>query len=487
MVGLVGSASAHRILHGRPAWVAPIIVWILSSGFLWLVLEWLQAAHPEGLTDGFKLRDESSDTAWQTIRLNEMWSYGPTTLWWMHIYPPLYDAIRYVLMQPEVNSGLEPSPLAVDSRLYVMNVVLYGLVAMVVYLWVRDLTRNGWWALCGAVLWSVLPASVSFMMLLNQTGLAIAAMATAFYLLYRFCRTRRNAYAAAFLAALLVASMTRNVVQVHVFIMVVIAAFSFFLMARPRRWWALVVNVLLVILIGFWPARAYVLYSTFDVSTHTGYNRAGALWINPLDVPMPEEYPENIADNAVRLSSAWNTQEMLKANYVLGNAANDFIMQHPVEAVSSAAKSLLITMPTMFRSVYVQWYSAYAFDFPLSRALDWLFSGWRFVGMILLAAVIIVRDAGLQGTWRRLRRYGWFAVFWVLAAVPVILSNRYWPPEVAEPVHSEADRLRGLIDVPVYVLLVLAASIVTRQIAERARRGRRGAAPSRPGSQPAVD
>ncbi len=334
---------------------------------------------------------------------------GPSTLWWMHIYPPLYDAIRYLLMQPEVSAGLSPSAVAVDFRLYIMNVVLFGLVAMVIYLWVRDLTRSGWWALAGAVLWAVLPASVSFMMLLNQTGLAIAAMAVAFYLLYRFCRTRRNAYAAGFLLALLVASMTRNVVQIHVFVIVAVAAVSFYFMGRPRRWWALAVNLLLVALIGFWPARAYVLYSTFDVSTHTGYNRAGALWINPLEVPVPEEYPANINENAVRLSSGWNTQETLKDNYRLGNAANDLIVHQPVEAFTRAARSLTITMPTMFRSIKVQWYNTYDFEFPLAPALDWLFSGWRFVVMILGSLVIVVRDAGLRGTWRRVRRYGWFA------------------------------------------------------------------------------
>jgi hypothetical protein len=169
------------------------------------------------------------------------------------------------------------------------------------------------------------------------------------------------------------------------------------------------------------------------------------------------------------ISSGWNTQEMIKANYVLGKAANDLLVHDPVEALTRAAKSLTITMPTMFRSVYVQWYSAYAFDFPLSRALDWLFSGWRFVAMILGSIIVIVRDVGLAGTWRRVRRYGWFAVFWVLMAIPVVLSNRYWPPEVPEPVHSEADRLRGLLDVPVYVLMVLAASILVRRARDRMR------------------
>lgn len=294
-------------------------------------------------------------------------------------------------------------------------------------------------------------------------------MAVAFYLLYRFSRTRRNAYAAGFLIALLIASLTRNVVQIHVFVILVIAAFSFWWIGRPRRWWMLVINLVLVVLIGFWPARAFVLYSTFDVSTHTGYNRVGALWVNPASVPTPEEYPANIEENAVKLSSNWNTQETLKDNYRLGKAADEFIVTHPVEAVQNALKSLTVTVPTMFRSVYVQWYNGFNFTFPLQPAVDWIFSSWRFALLILASAVIVIRHFGTRGTLSRLRRYGWFAVFWLLTAIPVLLSNRYWPADIPEPTHSEADRLRALIDVPVYVLMTLAAFFVARGVRHRWR------------------
>ena len=461
-------------MKARPAWLAPLLVWVAGSCAMWAAILWVQHFYPEWTFDGFRLRPEDSDNAWQTIRLTEMVGYGPSMLWWEHVYPPLYDAIRYLFTQPEVSKGLGTVVPAVDFRLYILHTVLFGLVAMIVYLWVRDLTRSGWWALTGAALWCLVPASLAFFVLLYQTGLAIAAMTVAFYLLYRFCRTRRNVYAAGFLVALFVASMTRNVVQIHVFVVVVIAAFAFFWIGRPRRWWALVVNLLLVALIGFWPVRSYVLYSTFDVSTHTGYNRAGALWINPLDVPAPAQYPANLEENAVKLSSNWNTQETLRDNYRLGRAADDFVIHHPVEAAGRVLKSMAITLPIMFRSIYVQWYNGFNWNFPGERALDWVFSGWRFVTLILLTVAVLLREWRWRGLLTRLRRYGWFVAFWMLMAIPVLLSNRYWPPEIPEPTHSEADRLRALIDVPVYVLMIVAASFVARDVARwwKARRTR---------------
>jgi hypothetical protein len=456
-------------MRRRPRWLAPIVVWVAASALLWIAIIWMQWVHPEALFDGFKLRPDASDTAWQTIRLKELWIVGPSSLWWMHIYPPLYDGIRYLFMQPELIRGVPIDPVAIDFRLYVMSAVLFGLVAMITYLWVRDLTKSGWWALGGAGMWVIIPASVSYMTLLNQTGLAIAAMAVAFYLLFRFCKTRRNLYAFGFLLALFIASMTRNVVQIHVFIVLVIAAFAFWFIGRPRRWWVLAINILLVLIIGIWPIRAYALYSTFDVSTHTGFNRAGALWLNPLEVAPMTEYPANLEANDVVLSSGWNTQEMLKENYRLGKAADEFIKQHPIEAMGRVAKSLAITVPVMFRSVYVQWYNAFDFAFPLSKPLDWIFSGWRFATLILAAALVIIRHWSFRGSLARVRRYGWFAAFWMLTAIPVFLSNRYWPPEVPEPVHSEADRLRGIIDVPVYVLITYAAWILAQRVRDRFR------------------
>lgn len=510
----------------RKPWLAPSIVWIGGVGAYWLAVLWVKIFHPGMLIDGFKLRAESSDTAWQTIRLWEMNVVGPVSLWWEHIYPPLYDGIRFLLMQPETLRGASPNPLAVDLRLYFLNSILFGLTAMVVYLWIRDLTGSGWWAAGGATLWAAVPASLAFFVLLYQTGLAIAAMSVAFYLLYRFCKTRRFSYSVGFLSALLVASLTRNVVQIHVLVVLIIAAVAFWWMAKGRRNWMLAINMLLVALIAFWPARALVLYGTFDVSTHTGYNRAGALWINPLNTPefvsseakqtyqdyevarraledptqlatlTPDQiqetreefsrleqaladiqaeipgvdiasagvYPERLESNSTRLSSNWNTRETLLDNYRLGEITNQYLLTQPLEATSAAVRSLGVTIPTMFRSVYIQWYNNFNMTFGPMRALDWVFSGWRFGALILLTLLVLIAHFGVRRSWEQVIRYGWFAVFWWLTAIPVLLSNRYWPPEIPEPTHSEADRLRGLIDVPFYVLMVFAGFLIVSRL-----------------------
>ena len=507
-------------------WRAPTVVGLGATLGMWAAIAWVQIFHPNLAFDGFKVRSGSADSAWQTIRLAELHSVGPQALWWEHIYPPLYDAFRFILMQPETISTGVPDPIAVDLRLYVVHSLLFGISASVVYLWVRDITRSGWAAAAGSTLWCIVPASFAYFIELNQTGLAICSMAIALYLLFRFCKTRLHIYASGFLIALLVASLTRNVVQIHVLFILLIAVIAFWWMTVGRRSWMLVVNLLLVGLIAAWPIRAFALYATFDVSTHTGYNRAGALWINPQSVPemvpidvkqqyrsyassrdqlndpsalaqltpteiqelrsrflveenqwqrVQEEYPgvdiaeadvypDRLLQNATRLSSNFNTQETLRANYRLGKVANDYLLRQPIDAIVSASQSLSITVPTMFRSIYTQWGNAFNTTFPGVNILDWIFSGWRFGLLIATSAAIIIRHLGIKGTATMMRRYAWFAVFWVLTLIPVLLSNRYWPPDIPKPTHSEADRLRALVDIPVYVMITVAGLLVVNRL-----------------------
>jgi hypothetical protein len=118
----------------------------------------------------------------------------------------------------------------------------------------------------------------------------------------------------------------------------------------------------------------------------------------------------------------------------------------------------------MFRSVYVQWSNSFNASFPGIKALDWIFSGWRFGLLIMISVGIIIGHFGIRNSGRLLIRYGWFGAFWVLTAIPVFLSNRYWPTDVPEPIHSEADRLRALIDIPVYVGITFAAYLMFKKV-----------------------
>ena len=462
-VSVVASPSRRR-----PGWAAPVVVGLLAFSWLMLVERIFVAANASWLPAGFRIHDMTANNSQQTVDVAEMNSYGIKFAWFTHVYPPLLDVIRYGLASPEIRAGLEPSGDLIDQRLYWLFGIFFGVVVAIVYLWVRDLTRSGWWALGAAAVWALSPISVTVMTLLEPTPLSLVLVTAMFYLLYRFLKTRRMGYSTAFFAALLVASMSRNIVQLHVMVILVVAVLAFWFMSPRRSTWLMAVNVILVLLTFFWPTRAYVMYGTWDVSTHTGYHRAGALWIDPRTAPEPS-YPFHISDNALSFSSRFNTQPLVAENYKLGLAANELMLSDPVEAAQRLSRSLTITVPNALLPITETTNNYLVQTFWWKAPYEWLFSGWRYLALLIGAAAIIVWSRGWPGTLSLLRRYGWFAVFWGLVAIPVAFSNRYWPPgsEDLGPIHTEAARLKAFLEVPLYAVIVYALWVAVGRVRAR--------------------
>jgi hypothetical protein len=464
----VSSRETTRWGITRLPWIAPLIVAVSSALGLHLLERTFRLSSPQLLTEGYRFQDWTSNWTMQTLGLEEMAPFGPKALLYDHIYPPFLDAMRFVLMLPETNAGQPPSQMAVDFRLYATYAVFFGLINAMVYLWVRDLTKSGWWALGATFIWAISPGFLTIMMLLEPTPPALLFIVAAFYFLYRFLKTRRLGYATSFFAAVLLASVTRNLMQPHFFAVILAALIAFWFMSSKRAWWTQALNVVLVGLMVVLPFKQYLMYDTFDTSTYGGYHRVGPLWIDPRTVA-DVAYPQDIVDNALAFSSRYNTQETLKDHYRLSAAADRFVAEHPVEAVQNLARSLTITMPEIARptSDYTQNYLVATL--PWRAAFDWVFSSWRYLLLIIAAALIIIQSRGRAGSLRLLRRYGWFLAFFALLVIPVIWSNRYRPGEEdLGPVWTEATRLKIFLEVPVFVCIAYAAWLLTPKGRKRA-------------------
>jgi hypothetical protein len=427
----------------------------------------------------------------------------------------MQDMIRYVFTFPETWSRQPISPEAVDLRLYALYALCFGLVNALLYIWVRSLTRNGWWALGVTVVWAVHPGYLSVMTLLDPSALAMVFVSLSLLFLYLFLRYRYLIYSTGFFGALLLASLTRSITQTHVLAVVLVALVAFWFIASKRAWWQMSISVLLVALLFVMPLRMQILYATWDVSSYGGYHRSGALWIDPRTVPQPvpesvmeqyrayelaranaedpaqlvqmtpdeirraqfdfvqaealwqqqrvvypdvdfstaRAYPDRIEQNALKFSSRFNTREQVLDNFRLGAAANEFLFSEPVESAQRLAQSLAITVPEAFRpaSEYTQNYLVE--DLPWRGVWDWLFSGWRYVLLIAGAAAVIMWTRGWQGTRRLLVKYGWFAVYYALLALPIMFSNRYRPgDEDIGPMWTDAIRQKVFLEIPVWAL-----------------------------------
>lgn len=114
---------------------------------------------------------------------------------------------------------------------------------------------------------------------------------------------------------------------------------------------------------------------------------------------------------------------------------------------------MTITIPEALRpaSEYTQNYLVE--QLPWRAAWDWLFSSWRYLILIGLAAATIIASRGWRGTGRLLVKYGWFAIFYALLALPIMFSNRFRPGEEdAGPLWTDAIRQKVFLELPIWAL-----------------------------------
>lgn len=453
------------------AWLAPLLVAVISAGALHLLERSFRLTHGAGLPEGYRLQDWSSNWLMQTLGLEEMIPFGPRALVFNHIYPPLLDAIRLLMAHALPRIGDTATYIEIDFGLYELSAICFGLVNAIVFLWVRDLTKSAWWAIGATAVWSLMPGYIMLMTLLDPSGLAMLFITASLFFLYLFLRRRNLCWATAFFAAMLLASLSRSVTQIHSLAVLVTSVVIFWIISSRRNWIWLFANIVLVSLMFVVPVKQYVLFATTDTTSFAGYHRVGMLWIDPRTVP-EIEYPKHMVDNALAFSSRFNTQENIKDNYRLSAAANDFIVSHPFEAGTRLVRSLTITVPEMIRpsSMYTQNYLVEVL--PWRGLWDWMFSSWRYGLMVLGAALILIRVQGWRWVGAKVRRYGWFIAFYALFAAPILLSNRYRPGEEdLGPVWTDAIRQKIFLEVPVIVGMTYALWLLVKSLRGRYARG----------------
>ena len=516
-------------------WLNPLLVATVSTAALHLVITRYRELNQDILPGGYLIQDWPSNWLMQTLGLEELLPFGPLAFWYSHVYPPLQDMIRYAFALPETSVGGSFSAEAVDLRLYGLYALCFGLVNAILYVWVRSLTKSGWWALGVTIVWSLHPGYLTVMTLLDPSPLAMLFISATLLFLYLFLRYRHLAFATGFFASLVMASLARTVTQSHVLMVVVISLIAFWFMARKRSWWLMLLNVVLVGTLFVIPVKMQILYATWDVTSYGGYHRAGPLWIDPRTVPpripesvmeqfqtfeaarlaandpthlaglTPDEirevqddyriarqlweqqsapyagvdfttvqtYPDRIEQNALRFSSRFNTREQVLDNYRLGAAANSFLIQNPIESAERLTRSLAITIPEAFRPASEYTYNYLVAEIPWRFAWDWLFSSWRYVLLISASAAVIVWSLGWQQTRRLFVKYGWFAVYYGLLALPIMFSNRFRPGEEDDgPIWTDAIRQKVFLEIPVWALGGYALWLIASNAGRTVRRRR---------------
>jgi|GEM_PF-7117527 len=462
-----GSTLRERILQ-RPA----LVIGVLSTTSLLIYEILFRYFRPDALFSSNQLKTVpylfqtfASDDLMQTVKIEELTNFGPKGLWYFHIYPPLHEALLYVLALPNVLTNKPVTSEVVDLRLYVVYAIIFGLLNTLIFIWVRDLTRSARLGLIIVILWSIYPGNLQMATLVDGTYLSLYLTTLTFYFLYRFLRTRHAKYLTYWLISVAVTTYARPLFQWQVIVPVVLVVGLFVYMSRrTSRGWLVVIDVLMVGLILALPVKSYLMWGSFSTTTYAGFHRTGMLYYDPpQDLYDAVQVPAGALANAEVFKSAYNLPLLVTDNYAREQLANKWIASHSLNELSHVlVKSFNTNLQNALIPTSEYFPNHLSQDLPWRAPMDRILSGYIYLllGFGTVIAIFVMR--GLRGTLGLLRRYGWLIAYYLMVAGTISIQNRNeW---------TEASRLKIFIEIPVWVAAAYLAHLVGLRLLHRKNR-----------------
>src|SRR5262245_19147647 len=241
---------------------------------IWLVA--LEALFSSRAADGVHFQKWTSDDMQQTLPIAVLQEFPLESLYYLHIQPPLLDAVRSVIAQFVHPTGSTTLLIAVDRWMYFLQALLFGFVSMRMYQWARRLTDR-WFALVLWMAWTVHPAPIAFATLLDSTFLSSCFIFLFCYELWRL-RFDDGSIRRVAIAGLCV-FFTRTVFQWYYVPLTIVA------LVLSRVTWRRIAVFVAISALGVvpWLAKQKLLFGTLSTTTFSGYHQAGIIWYYPTD------------------------------------------------------------------------------------------------------------------------------------------------------------------------------------------------------------
>jgi hypothetical protein len=239
------------------------VIWLLA-------LEVLFSSRAE---DRVHFQKWTSDDMQQTLPIAMLRDFPLKSLYYLHIQPPLLDAVRSVIAQFVRPSGNITLLIAVDRWMYLVQALVFGFTSMRMYQWARRLSDR-WFALVVWLAWIIHPAPLAFATLVDSTFLSSCFI---FLFCYELWRLRYDGSIPRVAIAGLCVFFTRTVFQWY-YVPVTIVA----LVLSRVKWRRIGVFVAISALgVVPWLAKQKLLFGTLSTTTFSGYHQAGIIWYYP--------------------------------------------------------------------------------------------------------------------------------------------------------------------------------------------------------------
>lgn len=201
---------------------------LVFAGAAGLLFALETAARPQAIRR-FYFHPWESEYLMQTVSAADLRDEPLRSLFYLHIQPPLFDAIRALLARLYAGASDEALLRGVDGGLYVLWGLSYAALAALVCLWLSRLTSPRY-ALALAAVFCLHPAAIGYATVLDTTMLSATLVCWLYYELWRWYDGRGSE--ARFLIALLLLFFLRSAFQWPFLLVVAVALLA---VGAPKR------------------------------------------------------------------------------------------------------------------------------------------------------------------------------------------------------------------------------------------------------------
>ncbi len=450
-------------MDSKQRWKAPLLAGVLGSLALLLLQTFVRLTRTEDLFGGYRFQAWSSEEFMQEVRINDLLEIGPIGLWYLHVQPPMLEALRFLLVLPEYVTGGSVSAQVIDERMYGLYIVLYGVLIAVCFAWVRSLTGSARWASVAAVVVGAYPGTVAMATLLDGTFPSAVLTTIMLYLLYLALRYRSNRWLNWWLVSVLLLSWTRTIFQLQILVLIPVVVWLIYRyrIIRTSRV-AVGISVALVGSLFLLPAKQYALYETTATTSFAGNHQIEVVSYRPTQEELEAVVvPPRILENAEKFVSGFNSPENVATNYVLTQVGNAYYLRDPFQVFKNLLWGVQMNSAQALR--FTHDYSILdggpaniaADTLPWTPPSSVLISAPLYIGAVLATVILLIYTFGIAGVAARARWYAAFLFMVATTLLTVLLANRYdW---------TEADRLKYVLMPAFFVLFVSSVAWARRK------------------------
>ncbi len=412
--GDAGPSGGRRETASRLALAAAVAASLLLSGLKW-------RADPDR-TNGIYYQGTTSERLMQTVSALDLAREPVLSLWYLHIQPPLFDAIRMLAaigFDGHPKQQYDELNLHVDRWLYRAWALVYALIVGLSAYWLGRLTSPWFGAGAALAVSAAHPASVFYATFLDSTLLGAAAT---LWISFEVWAAREDQGSIPrLIAATLFACLARSHFQWPI---VLVIATALWLRKVPRRRVAtyLIVAGALVMTLHLKQYRLFGLTTTSSFAGESGCRsirapcepRAGSSSV-------PDSLDPSAARvlNRVKKREGWknfNHVQGLRESFSMLTQYREHLSSQPIEKTVGAYRENL--------TIFLEPSSSYARHTIMKRlpwrvAYDRVFSGWALVGLTVVVVVVWLWPRGT-----RLERMGLALPVIYVASISILFESR---------------------------------------------------------------